>query len=470
MTEPHADCPPPEDAPDAATPRRTRLAYVEWAADIPAERQIWLWDNRIPVGTVSALAGRGGTGKTTYALHLAAQLSQGTLPGEHHGDPRPVLIWSGEDAWGSVLIPRLIAAGADMSRVGRLAITSTDIDAEVTPALPLDVGAIRDAVVHTGAVMVLIDPIASTMRGDLHREADVRAAIDCLARMAADTGTVVMFVRHFGKGGGVASEKMSGSHAFRDAVRSVFLFAEDGDTVVVSQDKGNYSARGESSFAFRLESVTVPTDTGPAEVARIVELGASDVSVSDIINRSEASGDDDADERTAAEHWLQDYLTANGETPSKTVKADAAKEKIAERTLKRAKKNLGIIDRSSGFPRTSTWQLPSRAIPPETVCHSPEPGPTGPTEPERRKQDGPTEQDSQSGHAPESGPTDGPAALTLTPTAPTPLSVRQQRLTNKRTVRFKGQEVPRCRYCGAPVLVGQGDHHLSCASKHGATA
>ncbi|EHB54780.1 hypothetical protein MycrhDRAFT_1974 [Mycolicibacterium rhodesiae JS60] len=441
-----------------------RQAHIEWASTIRPERQIWLWENRIPVGTVSALAGRGGTGKTTYALHLAAQLSRGTLPGQHHGTPRPTLIWSGEDAWGPVLVPRLLAARADMGMVGRLGISSTVTGGEVTPLLPLDADTFRDAITASGAALVIIDPIASTMTGDLHREADVRAAVDALARLAADTSAVVMFVRHFGKGAGNPSDKMSGSHAFRDAVRSVFLFAEDEGRVVVSQDKGNYAPPGAESFAFRLENTSVPTDDGPAEVARVIDLGASDTSVGDIINRTP---DHDDDERTAAAHWLEDYLTANGPTPSKVIKTDAAKEKITERTLQRAKQKLGVLDRSSNFPRVSTWELPSGATSQLGHPHTQERGATGATEPDQVKRDGATEPDSQSRHTPESGATGGatapsPAAMPTKIPAATPKPGRERH----RTIRgIDLTSYPECPVCHGRITSGQGGTHLSCSKQ-----
>lgn len=325
-----------------------RSASVEWASAIRPRRQDWMWENRIPMGTASALAGRGGTGKTTYAIHMIAQLSLGQLPGKHYGIPRPSLIWSGEDAWSTVIVPRLIAAGADLTKVGRLAIESgLNGEAEVTPKLPLDTPTICDAITSTGSALVLIDPIASTMNGDLHKEADVRAAVDALAQVAGQTGAVLMFVRHFGKGGGNASDKMSGSHAFRDAVRSVFLFAEDGDRVIVSQDKGNYAPRGEESFAFRLESVIVPTEDGPADVARVVELGASDTSVGDVINRTT---EHDHDDHQDVDRWLL-ALLANGPVKATEVFSAADAAGHSKDQAKRAKKRLGI----EAFKNSKGW-------------------------------------------------------------------------------------------------------------------
>src|SRR5699024_6404849 len=126
-------------------------------------------------------------------------------------------------------------------------------------------------------------PISSTMHGDLNKEADTRRTLDGLARIAHHTGAVILVIRHFNKGAGNASDKMSGSHSFRDAARSVFLFATDSETEqrIVTQDKGNYSEHSGGSFAFTLESMQVRTDDGNiAPVARVVPLGDTDLTVS----------------------------------------------------------------------------------------------------------------------------------------------------------------------------------------------
>ena len=453
MTEPHPDDPGPVE--------HGRRARVEWASTIRLKRQVWLWDNRIPVGTVSALAGRGGTGKTTYALHLAAQLSNGELPGRYYGDPRPVLIWSGEDAWATVLGPRLTAAGADMTRIGRLFIESrTDGETgEVTPRLPLDTSEIRDAILSTGAALVFIDPIASTMTGDLHREADVRAAVDALARLSDDTGAVVMFVRHFGKGGGHASDKMSGSHAFRDAVRSVFLFAEDEDRVVVTQDKGNYAPRGDESFAFRLESVSVSTEDGPAELARVVELGASDVSVSEVINRTDLGHGNDAHD---IDDWLTDLL-ANGSVKANDVYSSADAAGYNKDQAKRAKKRLGIIAERPVNPGPWFWKLADQgADDPDEAGSAQDSNSECSLLPVRS--DG-VEQGAEPPREQSAEECSLPLDEVPATAAPTPLTVRKQELRHRRTITVKGKEVPRCYICTKPVMAGQGDVHLSCLSK-----
>lgn len=456
------DCNGPDDLCDKHAAEKKiadygRRATVQWASTIQPRRQVWLWDNRIPMGTASALAGRGGTGKTTYAFHMIAQVSRGTLPGTYYGSPRPCLIWSGEDEWDKVIVPRLIAADADLNKVGRLVI-DTYIDGEtreVTPRVPMDTGTISDTIKDTGAVLVLIDPIASTMTGDLNREADVRSAVDALARVGQDTGAVMMFIRHFGKGGGNASDKMSGSHAFRDAVRSVFLFAPDGDRVIVTQDKGNYAPPGEESFAFQLESTSIPTADGFTDVARVIDLGASDTSVGDVINRTEGDTDDRAD----IDKWLTDLL-ANGSVKANEVYSSADAAGFSKDQAKRAKKRLGIqAVRETGdgpwFWKLETKGADDQGSTPDTQERAPLLPCT--SEGVRQPESAPREQGAQerSLGAPD----------VVEPSAPTPLSVRRHELSQRRTIRVKGQEVPRCLVCGKAVMAGQGDTHLSCASK-----
>lgn len=310
------------------------------------------------MGTVCIFAGRGGEGKSSFALHLASQLNSGVLDGDLAGTGHDVLIVGPEDDWGTVMKPRLIAAGANLDRVWKLAIATTldDVTRETVPLLPLDVDRIGEAIEQTGARMVILDPATSLMSGDLNKREDVRRSLDALLKLAQDTVCTFVLIMHFGKGAGNVSEKISGSHALRDAARSVLLFATDEESGqrVVSVDKSNYSRAGASSFAFDLRDAAVDTDDGEtAHVAKVFYLGDSDVSVSDIVNRSLVEDD----ERSEAERWLVGVLEDHGGVASaKDVRKAAMADGMDWRSVQRASKSV-VSKAKKGFQGAWEWTL-----------------------------------------------------------------------------------------------------------------
>jgi putative DNA primase/helicase len=161
---------------------------------------------------------------------------------------------------------------------------------------------------------------------------------------------------HFNKGHGHVSDKLSGSHAFRDASRSVFLFATDDETGqrIISQDKNNYAEAGSENIAFVLESIEVPTDDGNiTQVGRVLMQGVSDVSVSDIINRN-IGGPDDIDDRNAAQSFVLDYLKESEawEANAKDVLKAGRAVGFSDTDIKHARsrcRNPRVISRKSGF-------------------------------------------------------------------------------------------------------------------------
>ena len=91
----------------------------EWESfdEVRSGRVPWLWAGRITYGALTSLAGRPKVGKGTFYSWLTAQVTTGTLDGDSYGRPRSVLIVTSEDAATFTLKPRLVAAGADMTRV-----------------------------------------------------------------------------------------------------------------------------------------------------------------------------------------------------------------------------------------------------------------------------------------------------------------------------------------------------------------
>jgi KaiC/GvpD/RAD55 family RecA-like ATPase len=325
------------------------------ASAIRSSRQRWLWNSMIPMGTVCLFAGRGGEGKSSFALYLAASLNKGSLKGDLYGESTGVLIVSIEDDWGHIMKPRLVAAGANLDNVWKFDVTVTvdEVTRERTMELPLDVALIRKAIAETGAKLLILDPASSLMTGDLNKREDARQSLDALASVAHDTDCTVILILHFNKGVGNVSEKISGNHALRDAARSVILFATDEESGnrIASVDKSNYSASADSSFSFTLTSTAVNTDEGDAtEVARVIFQGASNVSVNDIVNRGES-------DRSEAEYWLTSYLTDRaGTAPAGEIHKAAANDGMGWDAVKRASQKITQKGKS-GFQGHSIWTL-----------------------------------------------------------------------------------------------------------------
>ncbi|MEX7470586.1 AAA family ATPase [Mycobacterium adipatum] len=433
-----------------------RSLIVTRGSNIKAKKLVWWEAGLILQSAINLLAAREGKGKSTVASSWAAR--------ETRNDG--TVMWIGtEESREHAIVPRLIANGADMDRV-----IFVDVQTDLgTGALvfPLDLRGIEDVINAHGVTMLFLDPAKAVVPPGFSGNDDiaVRQYLEPIAALADRCKVTIIGLAHFGKRVGADSgQLMLGSVAWSQVARCVLSIAEDPDngTRVLTNTKANYVGT-DRSVEFRIVSTTISTEDGPTEIGSVEWLGDTTVDARDLLG-----GDDtgtDASERTAAEHWLLDYLTANGPTPSKTVKTEAAKEKISEPTLKRAKKKIGVVDESSGFPRTSTWSLPSRLTGSEITPVTQDREPTEPTGPDLRKQDEPTGPDSQLAQPCASEPTGDPTAIEPTLTAPTPLTVRKQELRSRRTIRVRGQEVPRCYLCGKAVMAGQGDAHLGCLSK-----
>lgn len=354
---------------DQAVPEERRLKLTR-ADTIRSKRQRWLWQDRIPAGTTTIFGGIGGEGKSTFALHIAAQTNGGTLEGDMQGQPVSVLIVSHEDDWGTVMVPRLKAAGADLSRIYHLQVESTmdEYTHETVPALPMDLRLIENALEQTGAKLIIFDPITSAIDGDPNKTKEVRRAVDPVSKLAQDHEVTVIAIMHFNKGGGRAEDKLSGSHSFRDIARSVLLFATDKETGqrVVTFNKGNYSKMQGNSFAFNLVSTSIDTDDGEqAEVARIEYLGETDLDVETIINRELGSDDDQADSDDAAK-WLYEYLVSvGGSAKRKDVEKASRAEGFSEKVLRRAREKARIETSRQGFPSSTIWTVSTPVTPSE---------------------------------------------------------------------------------------------------------
>jgi hypothetical protein len=293
------------------------MLKVTRASEIKPERQKWIYapngEGVIPLQTGTVFAGIGGEGKSSFAIHLAAKLSKGELEGDLMGIAAQTIIFGPEDDWATAMVPRLTAAGADLRKI--LKVTAESHTAygaqERELKFPLDMGHLENVVIQNAVKLIIVDPISTSMTGDMNKVQDVRDALGALTAIAQKHELAVIAINHFKKGGASLADKMSGSHAMRDVVRSYLAFATDDETGerVITQDKNNYGT-GFGSWKFVLESTQVNTEDGPTEVPAVRMLGASDVTVKDLIDREYSEIEEDS--RKDWESWLIELLTEAG--------------------------------------------------------------------------------------------------------------------------------------------------------------
>jgi 5S rRNA maturation endonuclease (ribonuclease M5) len=357
--------------PTQVPPVGRRLVLTS-AADIEPEPVVWAWEEpdpqgltphggRIPLGSLSVAAGREGTGKSSFGIWMAAHITRGTLPGQLYGKPRAVIYAAVEDSWKHTLIPRLMAAGADRTKVFRVEVVE-DEDAGTTLSLPMDNVLLEREMRRVGAALLVLDPLMSTIGAsiDTHREREVRVALDPLARLADRARCVVLGIAHFNKGSGTdPSSLITGSGAFKNVPRSVFGFAVDAEGGrVMSQTKNSLGRLDLPSLSYQIEGTEVPTRSGPAYVGRLVWLGEAERSVSDIL--SDRGDVEERADRDEAAEWLRSYLADQGGEAAFNDLAKAARaDGLNERTLRRARDRAGVKTERVGFPSRTVWSLQS---------------------------------------------------------------------------------------------------------------
>jgi energy-coupling factor transporter ATP-binding protein EcfA2 len=178
----------------------------------------WLWEGWLARGKLHVLAGAPGCGKTTVALAFAAALTAGKDWPDGIPAPRGnVLIWSGEDDFSDTLLPRLLAMGADRSRIYFVGKVST-ADGHQRPFDPsIDMDSLYDAAKKIGDISLLIvDPIVNAVRGDSHKNTETRRSLQPLVDLATQLDVAVLGISHYTKGteGRDPVERVTGSLAF----------------------------------------------------------------------------------------------------------------------------------------------------------------------------------------------------------------------------------------------------------------
>jgi putative DNA primase/helicase len=285
-----------------AVPKAPRqpAPLVTKASDFRPEPIRWIWEGWLAAGKVHICAGPPGTGKTSVAMALAATITQGgRWPDNTWAAPADVVVWSGEDDPTDTLVPRLMAAGADLERV-HIVSGYQDEDGERRAFDPgRDARALADHIgrMDPAPALLIVDPIVSAVSGDSHKNAEVRRALQPLVDLGMTQRCAVLGVTHFSKGssGRDPVERVTGSLAFGALARVVMVAAKRPD----EEGGGRLLARGKSNigpdsggFGYDLEVCTVGDGI---QTTRVLWREALQGSARELLSQAETQ--DDPEER-----------------------------------------------------------------------------------------------------------------------------------------------------------------------------
>jgi putative DNA primase/helicase len=280
-----------------------------------------------------------------------------------------VLIVSYEDAIAEVLVPRLIAAEADLERVEFV------VCKDVTKVLDLTVhlAEIERRAAERSVKMIVIDPLVAGMprhEVNSHRDQDVRSVLAPIAAVASARNLCALATMHFSKSAVSALLGAGGSIGFVGAARSILVFGIDaqdeqgaaGPNRVLAHAKSNVGRLQKSRTATLTEHVIDPF--GKRIITSRIEIGDQcEVSADDLVKDASESK---TSPRAEAKRFLRELL-AEGPHRATEVHELADDADITIPTLKRAKRDLGVDSFQRKTPEGNPewwWVLPEGEEPP----------------------------------------------------------------------------------------------------------
>ena len=225
------------------TEQKIKLKMIRMS-EVQSQEIEWLWYPFIPYGKLTIIQGDPGDGKTTMVLNLAAKLSKGEALDENMKVTGPVnvIYQTAEDGLADTVKPRLELAGADCERI--IVIDESD------KSLSMVDERLEQAIVRTGARLLILDPIQAYLGGgmDMNRANEARDMTKKLGALAEKTKCAIILIGHMNKASGnKAAYRGMGSIDFFAVARSVLLVGRvegESNTRAVVQIKNNLAAFG----------------------------------------------------------------------------------------------------------------------------------------------------------------------------------------------------------------------------------
>ena len=317
--------------------QKTELKMIKMS-EVQSQEIEWLWYPFIPYGKLTIVQGDPGDGKTTFILNIAACLSKGIGldSGMKLEAPINIIYQTAEDGLADTVKPRLEAAGAECERV--LVIDESD------RALSMSDERLEEAIIKTGAKVLILDPIQAYLGGgiDMNRANEARDMTKRLGALAEKYKCAIILIGHMNKASGnKAAYRGMGSIDFFAVARSVLLVGrveEEPDIRAVVQIKNNLAEFGHPK-AFQL------SDGG------FQWIGDYEITADEVLGGIPPK----ANKLEQAKRMLRELAETSNAVKSNEIFDMAEEHGISKRTLENAKRDLGI--KAKKINQSWYWEL-----------------------------------------------------------------------------------------------------------------
>lgn len=318
--------------------------------EVEAKKTKWLWYPYIPLGKITLMQGDPGASKTTLSLAIASIISKG---GRFINDdelsyraPAKVLYQTAEDGMDDTIKPRLLKMEPDFGKI-------FFID-EHDQGLTLSDTRIEDAFKRLRPALTIIDPLQAYLGAevDMHRANEVRPVMAKIGRLAEEYECAVLFIMHM--------SKMTQQKALYRGLGSIDFAAVARSVLVVGKNPQNdhelIMAHEKSSLAKNGQSVVYHID----QEKGIVFDGFSELTADDILGPKVTPKGRPGDQLEEAKNLLYEKMGNDGYARRDDLVSAALSYGITERTLQRAKKEIGIWHLALGraSSRDTWWLMP----------------------------------------------------------------------------------------------------------------
>jgi putative DNA primase/helicase len=336
-------------------PARPSSAIVR-ASDVAPESVDWIWPNTIAAGRVTSLIGHPGHGKSQVAIDIAATISTGRQwPGNvANGTAAKVIILSAQDALADTIVPRLIAAGANLDAVHLVEAVTNAEAAERAFSLAADLGRLENEFDLGSVRLVIVDPASAYLAFptgkpiNRSRGNDVRSVLDRCAGFAARHNLGVLVLAQLNEStGSRAITRAIGSVEWTTVPRAAHLVVSEAESNRrlflplknnLAADRNGYAFEiQEKLIADGIRASAVVWRDDPVTICPDVALAA--------LARGASSG---------AMAFLREALRDGPQAQREIVQRGAAAG-YSEKSLRTALKKLGGISRKEGFGSGGGW-------------------------------------------------------------------------------------------------------------------